>query len=133
MQNTTESAAATVNDELAITAAVSLLERSGYEIAEREWECEYGYVDLVARDGDAVVFVDVLFIAGAAGSMPPDDVSPRALAMHEMTAMSYLAQHPDLVDVPVRFDALTIKPIAQNRGFVRLHKNMFGRTADEDD
>jgi putative endonuclease len=40
-------------------AAARLLTASGYQIVERNFRCRFGELDLVARDGDVLVFVEV--------------------------------------------------------------------------
>ncbi len=40
-------------------AAVRFLERRGYWILDRNWSCFAGEADIVARDGDTLVFVEV--------------------------------------------------------------------------
>ena len=39
--------------------AVQLLVRKGYKIVERNFRCQTGELDVVARDGDVLVFVEV--------------------------------------------------------------------------
>lgn len=39
--------------------AAQLLVASGYHIVERNFRCRFGELDLIARDGDVLVFVEV--------------------------------------------------------------------------
>lgn len=39
--------------------AYEYLKKSGLEILERNWRCRHGEIDLVARDGRLIVFVEV--------------------------------------------------------------------------
>lgn len=39
--------------------AVAFLKGRGYRIVERNYKCPLGEIDIVARDGDAIVFVEV--------------------------------------------------------------------------
>ncbi len=41
------------------TAAAEFLMRQGLTILHRNFGCRFGEIDLIARDGDAVVFVEV--------------------------------------------------------------------------
>jgi putative endonuclease len=45
--------------DAAETIAASFLERRGLSIIARNWRCRGGEIDLVARDGATLVFVDV--------------------------------------------------------------------------
>ena len=40
-------------------AAGKFLERRGFQIVDRKYRCQWGEIDLVARDGDCLVFVEV--------------------------------------------------------------------------
>jgi putative endonuclease len=44
---------------LAEGSAVQLLVEAGYRIVERNYRCKAGELDIVARDGDVLVFVEV--------------------------------------------------------------------------
>lgn len=39
--------------------AARLVEEWGWTVLARNWRCEHGEIDIVARDGDAVVIVEV--------------------------------------------------------------------------
>ena len=41
------------------SVAADFLTRIGYEIVERNWHCRAGEIDLIARDEDSWVFVEV--------------------------------------------------------------------------
>jgi putative endonuclease len=46
------------------TRACELLVRAGYQIVERNFRCKSGELDIVARDGDTLCFVEVRSRAG---------------------------------------------------------------------
>ena len=59
--------------EKAIKAAEKFLERRGYEVIESNWKSEGGNsLDLVAREDDTVVFVDVYARHGFDKGMPEE-------------------------------------------------------------
>lgn len=39
--------------------AVEFLQKKGLQILERNWRCMYGELDIVAKDGEVLVFVEV--------------------------------------------------------------------------
>jgi putative endonuclease len=48
------------------------LEASGYEVLSRNWRCREGELDIVARCGDALVFVEVKARSGTAFGEPAE-------------------------------------------------------------
>ena len=56
--------------------AVAELRRQGMEVLERNWRCRAGELDVVARDGDALVAVEVKTRRTGAMESPTQAVSP---------------------------------------------------------
>jgi putative endonuclease len=87
--------------------ACAELQRRGYAILERRYRCRLGEIDIIARDGDVTVFVEVKarengeFGGGAAAVTP---AKQRTVAR---VAMDYIARHR-LVDRPCRFDVVVV-------------------------
>lgn len=103
--------------EKAEQAAARYLERRGYSIIDREPE---GF-GLVARDGEAIVFVEVR--ARDAGQRGFGDDAPDR-SCFELAAASWLAAHAEeAADVPVRFDVVALLVIAADRALLRHHVN----------
>jgi putative endonuclease len=79
----------------------------GYAIVARRYRTRYGEIDIVARDGDFVVFVEVKLrttgeFGGAAESVTPWK-QRRVIAM----AVDYLSRN-GLTDRPCRFDVVAV-------------------------
>ena len=106
-------------------AAVRFLERRGYDIVERNWTCFAGEADIIARDGEAVVFVEVKTRTGASNGLPGEAVTKNKRERYEKIACAFLADY-DVVDVPVRFDVVSISLIDTDRAMVRHHIDAFG-------
>jgi len=86
--------------------AAEFLERHGLAIVERNWRRRCGELDLVARDGDTLVFVEVRLrrrgdFGGAAGSIT---AAKRVRFVH--AASLYLARLPHTP--ACRFDAVLL-------------------------
>ena len=116
--------------ERAIKASATFLEGRGYEILDRNWSNGGSTIDIVARDEDGViVVVDVKARVGADKGFPVDTEASRERL--ESAAAQWLAAHDDeeLIDVSVRFDAISMMVIDDSRAFLRHHINRFG-TAD---
>ena len=105
-------------------AAVRFLYKRGYEIVERNWSCAVGEADIIARDGRAIVFVEVKTRSSLERGFPSEAVDQDKRSRYERIALAYLAQCDD-TDVPVRFDVVAIVAIAPDRALIRHHINAF--------
>lgn len=105
-------------------AAARFLYRRGYDIVERNWTCAAGEADIIARDGDAVVFVEVKTRTSVEKGMPSEAVDARKRERYERIAALFLKDY-DAVDVPVRFDVVSLLVISSDRALVRHHINAF--------
>ncbi|MBN9607353.1 MAG: YraN family protein [Actinomycetales bacterium] len=56
------------------------LTRGGMELLDRNWRCSQGEIDLVLRDGDEIVFVEVKTRASVAFGHPLEAITPVKLA-----------------------------------------------------
>jgi len=90
------------------TLAAQALERRGYEIVERNWRCQGGEIDLVARDGDVWVFVEVKLRGAGAFGTPEEAIDARKQARLLHAVQMYLAEH-ELDDAAVRIDVVAIE------------------------
>lgn len=89
-------------------AARRYLERKGYEWLESNWRCAAGEIDLVMRDGDELVFVEVKTRRGEAAGRAEESVSPSKGARLLAAGSWYLQEHPELGDPVWRIDLLAI-------------------------
>ncbi len=122
-----EKAAAKHNIELGRKgedAAARFLERRGYDIVDRNWACAAGEADIIARDGDALVFVEVKTRSNAEKGFPEEAVDAEKRDRYERIAGMFLRGY-DVVDVPVRFDVVSLLAIAPDRALIRHHINAF--------
>lgn len=71
-------------------AAARLLETLGYRVLERQLRGRYGELDLVAIDGDVVVFVEVKTRATAAAGHPTEAITPAKQRKVTQSALAYL-------------------------------------------
>ncbi len=88
--------------------AAYALKAHGYEIVERNWRCPAGEIDLVARDGEVVVFVEVKLRGSGAFGSPEEAVNEAKRARLLQAGAVYLAEH-GLDDVPCRIDVVAIE------------------------
>jgi putative endonuclease len=87
--------------------ASSYLTSKGFEILARNFRIDHKEVDIVARDGEFVVFVEVK--SGRPGSFgePVQWISPKKQKNLIAAAKLYLMKN-DLQGVPVRFDVVAV-------------------------
>ena len=105
-------------------AAARFLERRGYDIVARNWTCFAGEADIVARDRQAVVFVEVKTRSNTEKGLPSEAVDAGKRRRYERIAALFL-QGFDVVDVPVRFDVVSIVVVPPDRAFIRHHIGAF--------
>ncbi len=105
-------------------AAARFLYRQGYDIIERNWRCSFGEADIIARDGDALVFVEVKTRSGVEQGFPSEAVGAKKRDTYEKIALAYLADQEE-TEMPVRFDVVAIVAVAKDRALVRHHINAF--------
>lgn len=105
-------------------AAARFLYRRGYEIVERNWKCSAGEADIIARDGEWVVFVEVKTRSSCETGMPSEAVDDKKRDRYERIAALFLKDY-DAVDVPVRFDIVSIVVLSSDRAMIRHHINAF--------
>lgn len=107
----------------AMKAASRFLEHRGYEVLETGWKCLAGTSDIVAEDGDVLVFVDVSARDGIDRGFPTDSCSRENRTRREMVALAYLAEHADVTERPVRFDNVALLVVGPDRAMIRHHIN----------
>jgi putative endonuclease len=88
--------------------AAAFLLAKGYRIAARRWRSPLGEIDIVARRGASLVFVEVK--ARASLDEAAEAVTPRQRRRIIGAAEAWLAAHPDDVRCNIRFDAILIAP-----------------------
>ncbi len=106
-------------------AACQYLGRRGIEVIDTNWTCRFGEADIVAIDEDCIVFVEVKTRSGVDRGLPEDAITREKRQKYEKIAMAYLEQS-SYNNLSVRFDAISITLMAENRAFLRHHKNAFG-------
>ena len=87
--------------------AARALTDAGLRVLDRNWRCRDGELDLVARDGDALVFCEVKTRTGTGFGHPAEAVTPGKRRRLRVLASAWLAAHdhhaPDL-----RFDVVGV-------------------------
>lgn len=106
-------------------AAKKYLENKGYEILDTNWTCKLGEIDIVAKDRDSLVFVEVKTRSNLKTGLPEDAVDAKKRKKYECLAAMYI-KDTDFVNIAVRFDVVGILVINSTRALLRHHVNAFG-------
>ena len=88
------------------TAARSL-KRAGYRIIHRNYRCRAGEIDLIAADGDTVVFVEVKTRRSDEAADPEVNIT-YAKRRQIIRAAKYFLMEKSAQDRPCRFDVVAV-------------------------
>lgn len=100
--------------------AAGFLKREGYEILERNFRCRQGEIDLIAREGVYLVFVEVKYRRNGGRGAPEEAVDGRKQQRICRTAAYYMVKHQIYDTCPCRFDVVAVE--GQR---VRLYRDAF--------
>ena len=92
-------------------AAARYLRRNSYHVLDTNYRTRYGEVDIIARRGDLVCFVEVKTRRGASFGEPFEAVDPRKQKQLRRMALSWLARRagdPSFAACNFRFDVIAI-------------------------
>ena len=109
-----------LGEELACAA----LQRRGYAIIARRYRTRCGEIDVVARDGETIVFVEVKAKAGHTCGTAREAVTPRKRRQIISMATHYLARHRVGADA-VRFDVVAVTAVPGQEPLVEVIQNAF--------
>ena len=87
--------------------AVADLARRGYAVLARRYRTRHGEIDIVARDGETIVFVEVKAKETAECGTAAEAVTVRKQRKVVSMAVDYLARNR-LTSKPCRFDVVAI-------------------------
>ena len=85
--------------------AAALLQSKGMTILSRNWRCTAGELDIVARDGDALVVCEVKTRRSTSHGSPAEAVGPRK--MQRSLALQWLDEAGIYIPI-VRFDVVGV-------------------------
>ena len=87
--------------------AVAFLKKQGYKIIERNFKKKHGDIDIVALDGQTLVFIEVKTRHSKSFGPPLEAIPPWKVKGLVKSAQFYHMLHPDLPDL-LRIDAIGI-------------------------
>ena len=89
------------------TRACEYLEGKGYAILRRNYRSGPREIDLIMRDGQTIVFVEVKARARTQFGTPAEFVTPAKRRQLTLAAEAYLMEEA-LADTPARFDVVEV-------------------------
>jgi putative endonuclease len=86
--------------------AVKFLKTKGYKIISKNYKTSIGEIDIIAQDGETVVFIEVKTRANDSFGYPFEAVHRKKRRKLRNLALLYLKNNGQ--ELPVRFDVLSI-------------------------
>jgi putative endonuclease len=100
--------------------AATYLCEAGLTIVERNWRCSDGELDIVAREGEVLVFVEVKTRSSVAFGDPAEAVDRAKANQLRKLALRWLAEHRDVAYwSQLRFDVVAVLRLAPDGPRVR--------------
>jgi putative endonuclease len=86
--------------------AASFLRKQGYKVLKRNYSVPTGEIDIIARDGGTLVFVEVKTRTGDRFGAPAEAVGARKRRRMRSAALHYMAGLKN--EPPARFDIVSV-------------------------
>lgn len=104
--------------EISEKRACKFLRKKGYLIVKRNYRWPGGEVDIIARDGDYLAFVEVKARSSKEYGLPEHSITEEKKRKIIRTARRYIYEHNP--ETPIRFDVVAIL-----KKRIRLYKDAF--------
>ena len=100
--------------------AAAYLRRRHYTIVAANYRCRLGEIDLIAKQDDTYIFIEVKYRTGRTAGDPTSAVDGKKQKKISKTADYYRMLHQIPMDVPCRFDV-----VAETPEEIRVYANAF--------
>lgn len=100
--------------------AACFLKTQRYQILERNYRCKKGEIDLIAREGQYLVFVEVKYRSTNESGLPEEAVDLRKQRQISRVPAWYLTEKGLDIYTPCRFDVVAIEGEE-----IRLYRDAF--------
>lgn len=88
-------------------AACDYLEKQGYQIIQTNYRCPLGEIDIIARDQEAIVIVEVRTRTGYSYGGPEESISPEKARRLQKLTLYYLKSMARK-ELPCRIDLIAV-------------------------
>lgn len=99
--------------------AASCLVNKGFTIVQRNYRCPSGEIDIVARDGETLVFIEVKTRLAESFGHPLEAVSTRKQQQVCRAALHYLSRN-NLMEAQSRFDVIALLGGTENPEIIHV-------------
>jgi putative endonuclease len=96
--------------------AVTLIQRDGLRLLERNFRGKTGEIDIIAQDGTQLVFVEVRARNNRNFDGAANSVNARKQQRIVRTAQLFLQRRPQCANMPCRFDVIAFEPPQSGTG-----------------
>ncbi len=103
--------------------AIKFLKKNGYRIIEQNYHCNLGEIDIIARNGRVLAFIEVKARRTDRFGGPKWAVTPRKQRKISMVALEYLKKTKQM-DKKARFDVVAIRLLPSGPD-IEIIKNAF--------
>ena len=110
--------------EQAESLATDYLTKQGYHILERNFRTKLGEIDIIAKDDEAICFVEVRMRKSREHGHPSETITLFKRQRLIRTAQIYLSQK-NLEDIEARFDIVAVIPQRSGNYKIEVTKNAF--------
>ncbi len=104
--------------------AVTYLKKNGYNIIKRNYRQKTGEIDIIARDSENLIFVEVKTRKSLRFGKPFEAVTPKKQAQISRVALDYITRNK-LSDQAIRFDVISIVMIQDGKPEIEHLPNCF--------
>ena len=109
--------------KLGETLAFKKIKRLGYKKIIRNYRCPLGEVDLIARDRDTLVFIEIKTRKGRSTDYAKEAVNARKKRQISKVALAYMKSN-DCPDAKARFDVVAVC-VGRGKPEIEVIKNAF--------
>jgi putative endonuclease len=103
--------------------ALEEIERLGYKCITRNYRCPLGEIDLIARDGDTLVFLEIKTRRGRSLGYAKEAITARKQRQLSQVALAYMKAN-GCAGVRSRFDVVAIS-LCAGRKDIEVIRNAF--------
>ncbi|MFC1534539.1 YraN family protein [Thermodesulfobacteriota bacterium] len=87
--------------------ALKRIRRLGYKYVTRNYRCSLGEIDLIAKDGDCLVFIEIKTRKNRSIGCAKEAIDQRKMRQISKVALSYMKAN-NCCDIKSRFDVIAI-------------------------